>query len=205
MHTCNHINLIYVCMYVSMYLCIYVCIYLSIYLHILILIYIYIYLYNHAYVANFFFLYIRSLDKTLHRESYSGNSNNNNNNNDNNNGQDNSIEISLLGKKISILEEIIASDGFIRPATIQPRGLNSQCTLNRNALNELELDTNNHDKSQQLLLQNHQQQQHQNPEMRFQHILSDESYVGSHDDGDYERGANDCGIVGEKKVDGNVK
>jgi len=160
------------------------------------------------------------LDKTLHRESYSGNSNNNNNNNDNNNGQDNSIEISLMGKKISILEEIIrpaTSDGFIRPATIQPRGLNSQCTLNRNALNELELDTNNHDKSQQLLLQHHQHQQHQyqqnhqqqqqhhNPEMRFQHILSDESYVGSHDDGDYERGANDSGIVGDKKVDGIVK
>ena len=158
------------------------------------------------------------MDKTLHRESYSGNSNNNNNNNDNNNGQDNSIEISLMGKKISILEEIIASDGFIRPTTIQPRGLNSQCTLNRNGLNELELDANNHDKSQQLLLQHHQHQQHQhqqnhhqqqqqhhNPEMRFQHILSDESYVGSHDDGDYERGANESGIVGEKKVDGIVK
>jgi hypothetical protein len=156
------------------------------------------------------------LDKTLHRESYNsnGSNNNDNNNNDNNNsnnnnGQDNSLEMSLMGRKISILEEIIASDGFIRPTTIQPRGLKSKYTLNENGLNEFQLDVNNHDTPQHLLLQYHQQQH--NPEIRLPYVVSDEGcYLGSHDnndddDGDCERGANDGGIVGEKKGDGIVK
>ena len=114
--------------------------------------------------------YKTSLDKTLHRESYSNSGSIHNN-------AFNSTS-SAMEKKISILEEIVCSDGYIRPTTVQPQnksvGSNSSVGIialkgkRHELLHEIELDARNHDYPQQQQRQQQQQQQQQQHHHLFQ-------------------------------------